>query len=147
MEGGTYSAGGCRYKVIKRASGKAGKVMLASAADRKKITVPASVKLPDGRKYSVVSIGTKAFGKSKALTVTVGKNVSSIRKRAFAGSKVRTLILKTKKLKKQKVKGCLKGSKVKKIRVKAGSASVNRKYLRKYRKIFTKKNAGRKCRI
>ena len=45
-------------------------------------------------------------------------------------------------LKKQKVKGSLRGSKVKTIQVKIGSKSVNKKYVTKYTKIFTKKNSG-----
>ena len=67
--------------------------------------------------------------------------------KAFAGSKAKTVILKTKRLKKASVKGALKGSKVKTIRVKVGTKAQNKKYVKKYKKIFTKKNTGRKAKV
>lgn len=39
------------------------------------------------------------------------------------------------------------GTKVKKVKVRVGKKSDNRKYIKKYRKIFTKKNAGRKVSV
>ena len=50
-----------------------------------------------------------------------------------------------KKLTKARVKGSLRSSKIKTVSVKVGSKKVNRKYVKKYKKIFTKKNAGRKA--
>ena len=45
------------------------------------------------------------------------------------------------------VKGSLKGSKIRNVKVKVGKKSVNRKYVKKYKKYFTKKNAGRKVSV
>lgn len=66
-----------------------------------------------------------------------------IKKNAFEGSKAAKIILKTKLLKKAKIKGCLTGSRVKTIQVKVGSGQ-NKKYVKNYKKIFTKANAGKK---
>ena len=59
---------------------------------------------------------------------------------AFAGSKAEKLIVKTKLLKKATVKGCLKGSRVKSVKVKVGKKSQNKKYVKKYKKIFFEMN-------
>ena len=45
------------------------------------------------------------------------------------------------------VKRSLKGSKVKTIKVSLGKKSVNKKYVKMYKKIFTKKNAGRAVKV
>ncbi len=65
----------------------------------------------------------------------------------FKGTKVKTITLKTKKLTKKSVKNLLKGCKAKKItiKVKVGSKKENQKYVKKYKKYFTKKNAGKKA--
>ena len=91
----------------------------------------------------------KAGGSTDYVTkVTIGKKVTKISKKAFAKyKKAKTLVVKTKKLKKASVKGSLKGSKVKTVKVKIGKKSVNKKYVKKYKKIFTKKNAGRKVTV
>ena len=74
--------------------------------------------------------------------------MSGIRAKAFSKArKVKTVYVKTKKLTKASVKGSLKSCKVKKIRVKVGKKKTNRKYAKKYRKYFTKKNAGRKVKV
>jgi hypothetical protein len=90
----------------------------------KTVTVPATVK-----------IGGKTF---KVTRIAAG---------AFKGSKATKLVVKTKKLTKKSVKGCLKGSKIKTVKVSLGKKSVNKKYVKKYKKIFTKKNAGRKVSV
>ena len=41
----------------------------------------------------------------------------------------------------------MKKSSVKTVKVQIGSKKVNRKYVKKYKKIFTKKNAGRKVKV
>ena len=48
---------------------------------------------------------------------------------------------------KKSVKASLKGSKVKTVQVKVGSKKVNKKFVKKYKKIFTKKNAGKKVTV
>lgn len=63
------------------------------------------------------------------------------------GAKVKTLTVKTKDLTKASVKGSLKGSKVKTVKVRVGKKKTNKKYIRKYKKIFTKKNCGKKVRV
>ena len=45
------------------------------------------------------------------------------------------------------VRGSLKGSKVRKVKVKVGKKKVNKQYAKKYKKIFTKKNAGKKVKV
>ena len=117
------------------------------AKNAKKVTVPATVKLPDSKTYRVTAVASKAFTGKKIRTITIGKNVKKLAKKAFAKSKAAKLIVKTKLLKKASVKGCLKVSKVKTVQVKVGSKKVNKKFVKKYKKIFTKKNAGRKVRV
>lgn len=123
---GVYTYGGQKYKVITLAkNGSKGKVALKNAKNAKKVVIPASVKLADGKTYLVTKIMKNAFRKSKAKKV----------------------IIKTKKLTKASTKGSLKGSKVKTIQVKVGKKTQNKKYVKKYKKIFTKKNAGRKVSV
>ena len=88
--------------------------------------------------------GTVTFTKAKNTKNVTVPATMKLAKNAFAKSKVKTVVLKTKSLKKSSVKGSLKGSKVTKIQVKAGSKKVNKKLVKKYKKIFTKKNAGKK---
>lgn len=59
----------------------------------------------------------------------------------------KTYIVKTTKLKKSSVKGALKGSVIKKISVKVGKRRDNKRYVKKYKKIFTLKNAGKKVKV
>ena len=72
---------------------------------------------------------------------------ASKQRQAFNKSKVKTLTVKSKKLTKKTVKNSLKGSKVKTIIVKVGSKKVNKQYVKKYKKIFTKKNAGKAVKV
>lgn len=113
-----------------------------------------------GNTYKVTSASAKtaAFTKAKKskksatvpVTVTVNGvklNVTSIAPKAFKGTKVKTLTVKSKKLTKGSVKGSLKGSKVKTVKVKVGKKKENKKYVKKYKKIFTKKNCGKKVKV
>ena len=134
---GTYKISSAKNKTV---------IFVKAKASAVSINVPTSVKISD-KTYKVEKIGTKAFKGSKAKKVTIGANVSTIQNVAFKGSKVTTLIVKTKKLKKTSVKGSLKGSKVKTIKVKVGKKKVNKKYVKKYKKIFTKKNAGKEATV
>lgn len=92
----------------------------------------------------LTQINANAFKGKKIRTVTIGKNVKTIKSNAFKGSKATKLIVKTKLLKKAKVKGFLKGSKINTIQVKIGTKKQNRTYVKKYKKFFTKANAGKK---
>ena len=91
----------------------------------------------------------QAGGSSDSVTVIVlGKSVKKISKNTFAGlPNARTLIVQTKKLKKSSVKKSLKGSQVSAVKVQIGKTKTNKKYVKKYKKIFTKKNAGRKAKV
>ena len=118
-------------------------VTFTTAPNKTSVTVPDTVTI-DGKQYSVTEINSNAFTGKKIRTVTIGRNVKVIRKNAFKGSPATKLILKTKLLKKAKVKGCLKGSKIKAVQIKAGNKAANKKFVVNYKKIFTKANAGRK---
>lgn len=100
-------------------------VALSVAKNAKSVTVPATVTV-DGAKFKVTGIKSKAFKSSKATTVYI----------------------KTKSLSKARVKTSLKSSKVKTVRVKVSTKkATNKKYVKKYKKYFTKANAGRKVTI
>lgn len=90
-------------------------------------------------KYKVTRVAANAFKKSAATKVTLPNTIKKIDSKAFNGSKVKTLTIKSTKLTKKNVKGMFKGAKAKKIVVK-----VPKKKLKAYKKIFTKKNTGAK---
>ena len=80
-------------------------------------------------------------GAWKAKTITLGKGVGKISLRSFASNaSLRTLVLKTTKLNEANMKNCLKGSKVTKVKVKVGTAAQNKRYVKKYKKLFGVKN-------
>ncbi|MBR2674262.1 MAG: hypothetical protein IKE52_02240, partial [Mogibacterium sp.] len=118
---------------------------LVKANNAKTVVVPETVAYK-GRTFEVNEINTKAFYKNTK-KVTLGANVDTIDKQAFKGSKVKTVILKTKDLTKKGVKGSLKGSKVTTVKVKVGAKKANQKFVKKYKKIFTKKIAGKKVTV
>lgn len=81
-------------------------------------------------------------------TIVLGKKVKKIKKGAFKNFRnAKTLVVKTKKLKKSRVKNSLKGSKINNVKVKVGNKKTNKKYVKKYKKIFKKKNSGRKVKV
>ena len=116
--GKTYTVSGQKYKVTAAAA-----VTFTASKNAKSVTVPATVSI-GGKKLAVTAIGSKAFKK-----------------------KVQTVTLKTMKLTKKTVKNSLKGSRVKTIKVKVGSKKQNKTYVKKYAKIFTKANAGKKVTV
>ena len=91
----------------------------------------------------------KKYRMKKLATLKTNKfNVKKISKGAFKnGKNVKTLVVKSKKLKKKSVKASLKGSKITKVKVKVGCKKMNKKYAERYRKIFTKKNCGKKVKV
>jgi len=139
--GTSHAVNGSRYKVLTKST-----VAFIKSMNKKAITVPATIKV-GGKTFKVTQINANAFKGSKIRTVTIGKNVNVIKKNAFKGSKATKIILKTKLLKKAKVKGCLKTSKIKTVQVKIGKKSVNKTYVKKYKKIFTKANVGKKVTV
>lgn len=145
--GKVVSVGGSSVTVTKAAAGTAaGTVAYTRAPNKKSVAVPASVVI-DGKTFNVTQVNASAFKGAKIRTVTIGPNVTSIKKNAFKGSKATKLIVKSKLLKKASVKGSLKGSKVKTVQVKVGAKKVNKTFVKKYKKFFTKANAGRKVTV
>ena len=143
----TDKVSGGRFKVLKNVAGKTpGTVALIKSKNVRSITVPATVKL-NGKTFKVTQISAKALLGSKIRTVTVGTNIKTIKKDAFKGSKATKLIIKTRLLTKSGVKGSLRGSKIKTVQVKVGTKAVNKKYVKKYKTLFTTKNAGRKVTV
>ena len=118
-KGKSYKVSGNTYKVTSNTAKKR-TVTFTKAKNAKNVKVPATVKIK-GATYQVTGIGAKAFAKAK---------------------KARIVTVKTKKLKKSTVKNCLKGSKVTTVKVKVGSKALNKKYVKKYKKVFTKKVCG-----
>jgi len=142
-----FTVNGSKVKVLSDATETtAGTVAFTKAKNSRSVTVPSAMTI-SGNSYKVTQINANAFKGSKIRTVTIGKNVKTIKSSAFKGSKATKLIVKTKLLKKTKVKGCLKGSKIKTVQVKVGKKAENKKYVKAYKKIFTKKNAGRKVTV
>ena len=131
--------------------------------------------LPSGSSNAASSIQTKTPEKVKTVTVNartvssktirsavlraggsgkyvkkiiLGKKVKKIRKNAFKSlRKVRTIEVRTRKLTGKSVKNSLKGSKIKTVKVRVGSKKLNKKYAKKYKKIFRKKNSGKKVKV
>ena len=125
-----------------------GDVMLVQAKNAKNVNIPKTVKLGNGQTYDVSRIAGGAFTAKKIRKITLGANVDQIDKNAFKKSKATTLVLKTKNLSKKRVKGCFKGArKLKTVQVKVGSKKINQKYVKKYKKIFTRANTGRKVTV
>ena len=87
----------------------------------------------------------KAGVSSKSVTtIVLDKSVKKISKGAFSNFKnATTLVVKTKKLKKSKVKKSLSGSSITKIKVQVGKKKTNKKYVKKYKKNNKKKNSGK----
>ena len=137
----TKTVKGQNYKIL-----TGNKVAFIKAKNTKNVTVPATVKIK-GKTYKVTQVNAGAFSGSKIRTVTIGKNVVKLQANCFKGSRASKLIIKTKKLTKKSVKGSLKGSKIKRIQVKAGSKKVNKTYAKRYKKYFSKKNAGKKVTV
>ena len=141
--GTVHTVSGNTYKVI---SPSALTVTLTKAKNAKSVTVPNTVAI-NGKTFKVTQIEASAFKGSKIRTVTIGTNVKTIKANAFKSSKATKLVVKTKLLKKSTVKKSLKSSKIKTVQVKIGSKSVNKKFIKTYKKIFTKSNAGVKVTV
>ena len=117
----TVSYKGCTYTL----SGKVLTLTKVNKKSKKSVTVPAKIKIN-------------------------GKNVkvTKIKAKAFKGTKVKKLTVKSPYLTKKGVKSCLKGSKIKTVKVKAAAKKkANKKLVKKYRKCFTKANCGKKVKV
>ncbi len=99
---------------------------------------------------SAVAKAAKKAGATKASTtsITLGKKVKAIKSGAFKGyKKLKTVTVKTKKLKKSKVKNAFRSTKVKTVKVAVGNKKANKKYVKSYKKVFTKKTVGKKVAV
>ena len=115
-----------------------GELELISALSKGKRTISVPGKIGS---FKITTIGRKAFKNcKKATTIELPTTITTIRACAFQGSKAKTLKINSAKLKKSSVKGALKHSKIKTIK-------VPRSKNKAYKKIFTKKIAGRKAKI
>ncbi len=159
--GTTVKAGSGTTKAKYKVTSKTAVTYKTTSVTGKTAKVPATVKI-NGKSYKVTKIAASAFsGKKKLTKVTVGKNVTTIGKKAFLNcTKLNTVTFKTTKLKsigaqafkgdkkltkltlkstkmtKKGAKNALKGSSVKKVK-------TTSKLKSKYKKYFTKKNCGK----
>ena len=131
---------------IQSAFAKAKTVSVVKAKNVKSYIISSTVKI-ESKIFKVVQVEANSLKAAKIDNVTVGKNVKTLKKNAFAGSKVIKVVLKTKNLKKSQIKGCMSGSKVKKVYVKVGTKAQNKKVLKSYKKFFRKSVIGRKVKI
>jgi hypothetical protein len=117
---------------------------IAEAQKRSVTTVTVNTKTVSAD--AVNTAVTKAGGSSEYVTtIVLGKKVKIISKSAFKNYKnAKTLVVKTKKLKRAKVKKSLKDSEITNVKVQVGKKKTNKKYVKRYKRIFTKKNAGKK---
>jgi hypothetical protein len=114
-----------------------------------KFTIPATVKLGDGKTYRVTAIGhdwAEAFY-GKVGTLTIGCNVAKIGRDALVTCEEvapDNILVKTCKLKAATIKNCLSAADVaKKVSVRVSSSKkANARYVKEYGKIFTKKVCG-----
>lgn len=131
--GQTYKVGKNTYKVARTG------VTLTKAAAKRKVTVPATVKIK-GKTYKVTAISKQAFkgAKAKLTQVTIGKNVRVIEQKAFYGcKKLKKITIKSKVL--NKVGKNAIGRIYSKAVIKVPKSKVNA-----YKKKFTKKTGFQK---
>ena len=141
-KGAILSSGKAKYKVTK--SGKSGGTVAFIRTTSKKVTtvsVPATIKV-DGIAYKVTSISASALAKNTKLkSVTIGKNVKTIGKKAFYGCKnLKKITIKSSSLKavgKNAFKGIYAKAKIK----------VPKKELSAYKKILTGKGLWKKVKF
>ena len=133
-----FTSGKFTYQITKVKSTREVRLIKTTAGG--KVAIPKSVKYQK-KTYTVTAIGTSALKSKKKITaVTVPASVGTIQAKAFKGCRgLKTVTLKTKKLTSKAVKGSLRGSSVKTIKVTVGTKKTNKHYVKKYKKIFTKK--------
>lgn len=144
----THTVSSQKYKATKAATASArGTARFIKSKNAKSVTVPKAVKLKDRRYYNVTAVAARAFTYAKVRNVTIASNVTTLKPYAFKNSRATKIFIKTKNLKKSTVKNSLKGSKVQTIVVNVGTKKINKTYVTKYKKFFTKANAGRKVTV
>lgn len=91
-KGSTFKVAKQKYRVIKQAGSKtAGAVSFVKAANKQKVSVPATVK-HDGKTYKVTKVAAGAFKGAKIRSITLGAKVTSIASGAFKGSKATRIV-------------------------------------------------------
>lgn len=139
-KGTTFTAGGIKYKTTS-VSGMRGNVQVTGISSKKakSATIPDTVK-KNGYTLTVTSIGKTAFSSGSLKKVSIGKNVTTIGVKAFYNNKkLKTVIIKTKKLTKKNV-----GSKAfGKIAPKA-KVIIPKSVFVKYKKFLPQKGFGKK---
>lgn len=106
---------------------ESGKLTLSEVNKKslKTVTIPAKIKI-NGKKVKVTKVKAKAF----------------------AGTKVTKVIVKSPYLTKKSVKSCFKSSKVKTVKVKTRAGKKGKaKLLKKYKRCFAKANSGKKATV
>ena len=164
QKGSTHEANLSRYKVTDAAA-QTVEFTKSLNAKSTKITVPDTVSIY-GKKYKVTSVAASAFKNNKKITsATIGKNVTSIGKNAFAGcGKLNKVTIKSKVLKKidsNAFKGCgslktvtIKSKAIKTVGKNAfkginknAQIKVPANKLKDYRKLFEKKGLPKTVKI
>lgn len=114
-------------------------VLFRQAYSLERVTIPDTVKDANGNEYVVTTITKDVFENNKIVkSVVIPKTITTIKAGAFKNcKKLTTITISSKKLTKDSVKNCLKGSKVTVIKVPKSKYNA-------YKKIFTKKNCGKK---
>ena len=126
-------------------------LVFANCAADGKVSLPASVRVidPDALTSCEVTalrlndgletISDHAFTEVEGIdTLSVPSTVNFLGRSSLCTS-AEKLILETRLLTKNSIRGCLKDSNIKTISVQVGSESSNNKYIKKYKNIFTKK--------
>lgn len=126
------------------AKAKAAAAALAKMKSVKTVTINKGTVSASSIRAAIAAAGGS---KDYVTSIVIGKKVKKIKKGTFKGTKIKTVTLKTKKLKASSIKGAFKGSKVKTVKVKVGKSSVNKKYKAIYKKIFIKSITGRKTKV
>lgn len=135
------------YKVTKvgTKAGKVGTVEYIKPVNKKKktVSIPSTITV-DGIKYKVTGIASNAFKNNKYVTkVTIGKNVTTIKSKAFYGcKKLKTLIIKTTKLSIKKI-----GSKAFSKTPKTMTVKVPKKKYKSYKSMLVKRGVNKKAKF
>jgi len=137
-KGSVVTRNGCQYKVTNKSKKT---VSLIKGANKKKVTIPKTIKI-DGTKYKVTKIASQAFkGITKVTEVTIGENVTSLGREAFANcSNLKKITVKSTKLK-SIGKNAFKGIK------KKATIKVPKSKLTKYKTLFKGKGQSKKVKI
>ena len=130
------------YKITSK-SKKTVRYMKPASKNITSANIPSTVKI-NGKSYKVTGIAANAFKNCKKLKkVVIGKNVSTIGKKAFYGcSKLKTVKIKTSKLVNKKV-----GTQAFRGIYKKAVIKVPKKQLKAYKKLLKTKGIGKKVKI